>query len=65
MILKFNSKILLNTESGIVNEERKIALSKYAIAGYTNAGKSTLFNRLTEATSFEENQLFATLGSDD
>ncbi|PLR94810.1 GTPase HflX [Bacillus sp. T33-2] len=32
-----------------------------AIAGYTNAGKSTLFNRLTEADSFEENQLFATL----
>ncbi|MDF2854938.1 MAG: GTPase [Neobacillus sp.] len=32
-----------------------------AIVGYTNAGKSTLFNRLTEAESFEENQLFATL----
>lgn len=32
-----------------------------SIAGYTNAGKSTLFNRLTEADSYEENQLFATL----
>lgn len=32
-----------------------------AIVGYTNAGKSTLFNRLTEAASLEENQLFATL----
>ncbi|MDQ0270129.1 GTPase HflX [Cytobacillus purgationiresistens] len=32
-----------------------------ALVGYTNAGKSTLFNRLTEADSFEENQLFATL----
>lgn len=32
-----------------------------AIVGYTNAGKSTLFNRLTESDSFEENQLFATL----
>ncbi|MEH7525848.1 GTPase HflX [Bacillus sp. JJ1503] len=32
-----------------------------AIVGYTNAGKSTLFNRLTEADSLEENQLFATL----
>ena len=29
--------------------------------GYTNAGKSTIFNRLTEAGIFEENQLFATL----
>ncbi|RHW37954.1 GTPase HflX [Neobacillus notoginsengisoli] len=32
-----------------------------AIAGYTNAGKSTLFNRLSEADSYEEDQLFATL----
>lgn len=32
-----------------------------ALVGYTNAGKSSLFNRLTEADSFEENQLFATL----
>lgn len=31
-----------------------------AIVGYTNAGKSTLFNRLTEAGIYEENQLFAT-----
>jgi GTPase len=32
-----------------------------ALVGYTNAGKSSLFNRLTEAASFEENLLFATL----
>ncbi|AWC33301.1 GTPase HflX [Bacillus cytotoxicus] len=32
-----------------------------ALIGYTNAGKSTLFNRLTEADAFEENLLFATL----
>ncbi|MBM7572114.1 GTPase HflX [Aquibacillus albus] len=32
-----------------------------AIVGYTNAGKSTLFNRLTNSKSLEENQLFATL----
>lgn len=32
-----------------------------AIVGYTNAGKSTLFNRLSEADSYEENKLFATL----
>lgn len=32
-----------------------------ALVGYTNAGKSSLFNRLSEADSFEENQLFATL----
>ncbi|RXI97924.1 GTPase HflX [Anaerobacillus alkaliphilus] len=32
-----------------------------AIVGYTNAGKSTLHNRLTMADALEEDQLFATL----
>lgn len=32
-----------------------------ALVGYTNAGKSTLFNRLTEAGVFAEDLLFATL----
>jgi GTPase len=32
-----------------------------SIVGYTNAGKSTLFNRLTGASSYVADQLFATL----
>lgn len=32
-----------------------------SIVGYTNAGKSTLFNRLTESGVYVANQLFATL----
>lgn len=32
-----------------------------ALVGYTNAGKSTLMNRLTKADVFVENRLFATL----
>jgi len=32
-----------------------------ALAGYTNAGKSTLFNRLTEAQVLASSQMFATL----
>ena len=32
-----------------------------ALAGYTNAGKSTLFNRLTRAGALAEDRLFATL----
>ncbi len=32
-----------------------------ALVGYTNAGKSTLFNRLTKAGVLAENMLFATL----
>ena len=34
---------------------------RVALVGYTNAGKSTLFNALTEAGTFAANQLFATL----
>jgi GTP-binding protein HflX len=34
-----------------------------AIVGYTNAGKSTLFNQLTDAGVLVQNQLFATLDS--
>ena len=34
-----------------------------AIIGYTNAGKSTLFNRLTDAGVLVQDQLFATLDS--
>jgi GTP-binding protein HflX len=32
-----------------------------ALVGYTNAGKSTLFNRLTDAGVFASSQMFATL----
>jgi len=32
-----------------------------ALTGYTNAGKSTIFNRLTDSNSLEEDKLFATL----
>ena len=32
-----------------------------ALVGYTNAGKSTLFNKLTNADVYAEDQLFATL----
>jgi GTP-binding protein HflX len=34
---------------------------RVAIVGYTNAGKSTLFNKLTRAGVFVEDRLFATL----
>ncbi len=40
---------------------RKVPYPVVALVGYTNAGKSTLFNRLAEAGVFAEDQLFATL----
>lgn len=39
----------------------KSGLCKVAIVGYTNAGKSTLLNRLTDAGILAEDKLFATL----
>lgn len=38
-------------------------LSRIAIVGYTNAGKSTLMNTLTQTDVFAEDRLFATLDS--
>jgi GTP-binding protein HflX len=40
---------------------RRAQLSVTALVGYTNAGKSTLFNRLTASDSYAADQLFATL----
>jgi GTP-binding protein HflX len=39
----------------------KAGIPVFAIIGYTNAGKSTLLNALTEAGVFVEDKLFATL----
>jgi GTP-binding protein HflX len=60
-------KIKLELESvrtgRAVNRRRRSAvpLATLALAGYTNAGKSTLFNRLTRATVLADARLFATL----
>lgn len=48
----------LGRKSRVKNE-----LPMIALAGYTNAGKSTLFNTLTDAKVFAHDQLFATLDS--
>jgi GTPase len=40
---------------------RRVPFPTVALAGYTNAGKSTLFNALTNAEVTAEDQLFATL----
>lgn len=59
----------LNRELEQLKKNREVAramreknrLFEIAIVGYTNAGKSTLLNTLTNAGVLEENKLFATL----
>lgn len=43
------------------NQRKKSATPSVSLVGYTNAGKSTLFNRLTGADIYVADQLFATL----
>jgi GTP-binding protein HflX len=43
------------------SERKRNTIPSVAIAGYTNAGKSSLLNRLTSAGVLVENALFATL----
>lgn len=43
------------------DKRRSNQVTKCSLIGYTNAGKSTLFNTLTNADTLQENKLFATL----
>jgi GTPase len=43
------------------NRRRRVGLPQVAIVGYTNAGKSTMLNRMTRSNVDAEDKLFATL----
>ena len=53
-------EIETNREIQVKNRKEMVKIS---LVGYTNAGKSTIFNLLTESDVFAEDKLFATLDS--
>lgn len=53
-------KVLAQRQQGRRGRQRA-GIPAVSLVGYTNAGKSTLFNRLTAADVYVANQLFATL----
>ena len=53
-------KVVAQREQGR-NSRKQGGTKMIAFVGYTNAGKSTLFNRLTESEVYVADQLFATL----
>jgi len=59
-ILKRLEKVRKQREQGRRARKRS-EIPTISLVGYTNAGKSTLFNRLTTASVYAADQLFATL----
>ncbi len=52
----------VSAQRSVMNSGRKRkGYPVVAVVGYTNAGKSTLFNKLTDANVYVQDQLFATL----
>jgi len=60
-LLKERLEKLKNQRDVQRRSRNRSAVLSVSIVGYTNAGKSTLFNRLTKANTYVANQLFATL----
>ncbi|MFC4387478.1 GTPase HflX [Gracilibacillus marinus] len=59
--LKARLDVVVNQREQYRLNRKRNKLFQIAIVGYTNAGKSTLFNKLTSSDSLQEDKLFATL----
>jgi GTP-binding protein HflX len=64
-IKKVNEKLekLSRERERQLDRRRKIGLKTVSLVGYTNAGKTSLFNKLTKKSKLAEDALFATLDS--
>ncbi len=54
-------EVLEKRREMVRKRRKKLSVPIIAVVGYTNVGKSTLLNLLTDAGVYAENQLFATL----
>ena len=54
-------KLKLIDQQNVTRRKSRSEKIRISLVGYTNAGKSTLMNRLSDATVLAENKLFATL----
>ncbi len=62
-ILELEKGLLKIDKERSVQRRRRESIFKVTLVGYTNVGKSTLFNQLTSSSVFVEEKLFATLDS--
>ena len=60
-IARLNGELARIEKSRAVRRKGRRGFFQVAIAGYTNAGKTTLFNRLTRESAYTADRLFATL----
>lgn len=59
--LKEDLKSVVRTRHLQREKRRRVPVPQVVLVGYTNSGKSTLFNRLTDSKVLAADQLFATL----
>lgn len=60
-ITKLKGRLAKIEKQGKTQRKNREGVVRLALVGYTNAGKSTLMNQLTDSKVFAENKLFATV----